>query len=95
MLFKCPKCNSKNLDSFGGCRDCGYTFRIICSKCGFRNIPSAKYCGNCGIGTTYKVRFQTFINNTFSFSFKTRARKFFTGLAFGTLLALFALGGYF
>ncbi|MGM0598491.1 MAG: double zinc ribbon domain-containing protein [Candidatus Rifleibacteriota bacterium] len=95
MIFRCPKCNSNHLDNFGSCSDCGYTFREICSNCGFKNIPKAKYCGNCGTGMNIKIQLQNFINRNFSFSFKIRFRKFITGLAFGTLLSLFALSGYF
>ena len=95
MFFKCPKCNSKKLDSFGCCSDCGYLLRNNCINCGFKNITNAKYCGNCGTGMSFKIRLQSFINNNFSFSFQNKFRKFLAGLAFGTLLGLFALGGYF
>lgn len=92
MFLDCPRCESNRLDALGTCSRCGYSLRVTCESCGFMNIPQAKYCGSCGAALTLKVKAQTFINRHLSFYSQLRVRKFAAGLAFGTVLGIFAFG---
>lgn len=92
MFSTCPRCDSSMLDSCGNCSSCGYTLRIPCNECGFKNIPLGKYCGKCGEGLTFKVRFHSRINQNLSYLFRLKIKKFAAGIAFGSLLGIFAFG---
>lgn len=85
----CPKCDSI-LDRNGHCAICNYQVRVSCSLCGHQNIPTAKFCGGCGKGRTVSVRYRRKVNSLFNPFQQIKIRRFFAGIAFGTLLALFA-----
>ncbi len=85
----CPKCDSI-LDRNGHCAICNYQVRVACSLCGHQNIPTAKFCGGCGKGRTVSVRYRRKVNSLFNPFQQIKIRRFFAGIAFGTLLALFA-----
>lgn len=87
----CPKCDSI-LTRSGHCTICGYQVKNTCPKCGHLNIPTAKYCGGCGIGTTTSIRCRKIYNGFFNPFQQLKLKKFFAGIAFGTLLSLFAFG---
>ena len=85
----CPRCDNI-LDKNGHCSLCDYQVKVLCHHCGHYNIPKAKYCGGCGIGTTLSVRYRRKLNNLLSPFQQIKVKRFFAGIAFGTLLTLFA-----
>lgn len=85
----CPRCDSV-LDENSHCSKCNYQVRVHCPHCGHYNIPVAKFCGGCGKGTTVSVRYRKKVNSLFNPFQQIKIKRFFTGIAFGTLLALFA-----
>ncbi len=85
----CPRCDNL-LSRNGHCSICGYQVKVTCHHCGHLNIPSAKYCGGCGRGTTFSVRYRKLLNTFFNPFQQIKLKRFFGGITFGTLLALFA-----
>ena len=85
----CPRCDNL-LSRSGHCSICGYQVKVTCHHCGHLNIPTAKYCGGCGRGTTFSIRYRKVLNSIFNPFQQIRIKRFFGGIAFGTLLALFA-----
>lgn len=85
----CPRCDSV-LDRNGHCAICNYQVKVSCSRCGHQNIPTAKFCGGCGKGRTVSVRYRRQVNSLFNPFQQMKIKRFFAGIAFGTLLALFA-----
>ena len=85
----CPRCDNL-LSRSGHCSICGYQVKVTCHHCGHLNIPTAKYCGGCGRGTTFSVRYRRVLNSIFNPFQQIKIKRFFGGIAFGTLLALFA-----
>ena len=85
----CPRCDSL-LDANSHCNNCNYQVKVHCSHCGHFNIPTAKFCGGCGKGTTVSVRYRRKVNSLLNPFQQIKIKRFFAGLAFGTLLALFA-----
>ena len=85
----CPRCDNL-LSKSGLCSICGYQVKVTCQHCGHYNIPTAKYCGKCGQGTTMTVRYRKALNSFLNPFQQIKLKRFFTGIAFGTLLALFA-----
>ncbi len=92
MFSFCPRCETGKLDAAGSCKSCGYSLRTKCSDCNHLNFPGARFCGGCGRGMTLSIKVQSFVNRRFNYLQKSRLRKFSTGLAFGTLLSVFAFG---
>lgn len=84
----CPRCDNQ-LNRNGHCSICGYQVKTSCHNCGHFNIPTAKYCGGCGLGTSLSVRYRRKVNSIFNPFQQIKIKRFFTGIAFGTLLALF------
>lgn len=87
----CPRCDNL-LNKNGHCSICGYQVKVRCHQCGHLNIPTAKYCGGCGKGTTFTVRYRNIVNNLLNPFQQIKIKRFFAGIAFGSLLALFAFG---
>ncbi len=85
----CPRCDNL-LNKNGHCSICGYQVKNICHHCGHYNIPTAKYCGGCGRGTTLAIRYRKVLNKLFSPFQQIKMKRFFAGISFGTLLAIFA-----
>ena len=85
----CPRCDNL-LSKSGHCSVCGYQVKVTCHHCGHYNIPTAKYCGRCGRGTTFAIRYRKKLNSLLDPFQQIRIKRFFAGIAFGTLLALFA-----
>ncbi len=85
----CPRCDNL-LSRSGHCSICGYQVKVTCQHCGHLNIPTAKYCGGCGRGTTISIRYRILLNSIFNPFQQIRIKRFFGGIAFGTLLGLFA-----
>lgn len=85
----CPRCDNL-LSRSGHCTICGYQVKVTCHHCGHLNIPTAKYCGCCGRGTSFSIRYRKVLNSIFNPFQQIRIKRFFGGIAFGTLLALFA-----
>ncbi len=85
----CPRCDNL-LSRSGHCSICGYQVKVTCHHCGHLNIPSAKYCGGCGRGTTFSIRYRKLLNSIFNPFQQIKIKRFCGGIAFGTLLALFA-----
>ncbi len=85
----CPRCDNL-LSKTGHCSVCGYQVKVSCRHCGHYNIPSAKYCGGCGKGTTFAIRYRKKLNAFLNPFQQIKIKRFFAGIAFGTLLALFA-----
>lgn len=90
--INCPRCESNSLDQTGKCEACGYCYKLLCSGCGHYNKMNSKFCGLCGHTLTLKVYWQQILNKLMPYNIRLRVRHFVTGLAFGTLLALFAFG---
>ncbi|MCK9457477.1 MAG: double zinc ribbon domain-containing protein [Candidatus Ozemobacteraceae bacterium] len=90
--LNCPKCDNASLDANGVCVNCGYAPRLICPKCAHANSVKARFCGFCGTGTSVSIRIKKEIRTRISYVARMRIKHFATGLAFGTLLALFAFG---
>ena len=85
----CPRCDNL-LSKTGHCSVCGYQVKVTCRHCGHFNIPTAKFCGGCGKGTTLAVRYRKKLNSFLNPFQQIKLKRFFAGIAFGTLLALFA-----
>lgn len=85
----CPRCDNL-LSRSGYCTICGYQVRNTCSHCGHLNIPTAKYCGGCGRGTTTSIKYRVMFNKLLNPFQQIKLKRFLAGIAFGTLLGLFA-----
>ena len=85
----CPRCDNL-LSRNGHCSICGYQVKVTCHHCGHLNIPSAKYCGGCGRGTSFSIRYRKLLNSFLNPFQQIKLKRFFAGITFGGLLALFA-----
>ncbi len=91
---ECPKCENLSLDALGVCADCGYTHKLLCTNCAHYNKMNARFCGACGDTLTFKMYLKRTLHSFLPYAIRLRLKHFVTGLAFGTLLALFAFGAF-
>jgi len=74
------------------CPACGYLWRRTCAACGSQSIPQAAFCGGCGRGFSWHDRLKLKWRKMVSLTSQRRLHGLGSGLAFGTLLAVFAFG---
>lgn len=63
-----------------------------CGTCGKLNVPHAAFCGECGRAINWRDRLHQKYEDAFSYVTRGRMRNLAAGLAFGSLLAVFAFG---
>jgi len=49
--YRCPNCDTQNIDGVKFCRECGTPFaqaKTFCVACGAELAPGIRFCGQCG-----------------------------------------------
>ena len=88
----CPRCETSLPSMDQECSACGYLWRRTCSVCGTQSIPQASFCGGCGRGFSWHDRVRLKWRGLVGFANQRRLHGISSGLAFGTLLFVFAFG---
>ncbi len=92
MRQHCPRCEAPLPAMDKECPACGYLWRRTCPTCGSQSIPQAAFCGGCGRGFAWHDRVRLKWRKLVSYATERRLHGLGSGLAFGTLLAIFAFG---